>query len=917
MDARNLTPGQRWQPELERALRQSSSLAFFIGPSGPGAWQEEELQLALDRAVRAPDEFRVIPILLPAARPEDARGFVGLRTWVDFREGLDDVAAFRRLVASIKGQAPEGDSQQLPDHLAPYRGLLPFGREHARFFFGRETEIQAVLDKLRQSPFVALVGASGVGKSSLILAGVLPRLEGPLAGLFPHLRIKTMFPGGRPLRALADQLASLVPPESRLVTAEALTQRLASHPDALRSAVGTLTVEQPGTLLLVVDQLEELFTHAARESSAQEISSFLANLKDAVEHSRGSIRVITTLRADFFERCLGEPMLRELLQDHQVLLGSMSPAALQEAILRPAQEVGAFLEKGLVGTILRDVSAEPGTLPLLEHALYELWRARRGAWLTLSAYEASGGVSGALQRRAQSCYESLSAEEKELARKLFLRLTTLGEGTPDTRRHVARGELIFPRTAPAQVEHVLQVLSGPEARLLVIDSGTVKVAHEVLIRQWPTLRRWLEDDRRKLRIHRRLTEATNEWTERGRDPSYLYTGSRLLEAEESFASNPEPLNQWERDFLHESLALRDETWRAEERQRQQELEQARHLATEAEARRRAEAERASEARRSAQHLRIFVGVLVLAVFGILTFWEQAQVERDHARSRELTAKAVLNLKEDPQQSLRSIQEAWRIAPTEDIAPALFKWREEPGVAVLHVPSSRVEKAAFGPDGSRIVTVSDDHAARLWEAASGKLLATLQGHSGPVHSAEFSPDGSRLATASEDGTARLWETASGKLLSTLQSQSGQILYVVFSPDGSRIAASSLYFSTYLWEVSSGKVLASLGGHWGSVGAPVFGLDGSFLVTGSADGTVRVWDATSGRHLSLLQSHQGSVTSVALSPDGSRLVTVTNNGTVRIWSCWIWAPVQTKLSLSSHLEAGLLPSCELSPGASARP
>ncbi|PTL85852.1 TIR domain-containing protein [Vitiosangium sp. GDMCC 1.1324] len=939
LDQWNLVPGSAWQPALEAALAQSQSVAVFLGPHGFSSWSSEELYLALDAAARTRDEYRVIPVLLPGARAESLTGFLAQRTWVDFRNGLDDALAFNRLVAGIKGQAPEHDTYRLPDEPAPYRGLLPFTQSQARFFFGREREIQTVLDKLKKHPFLALVGASGVGKSSLVLSGVLPRLERPASGFGPQLRIRVMTPGCRPLRALANQLATLVPPEARLTTADALARRFAASEDGFRTALATLTAEEPGPFVLVVDQFEELLIDCDNVSS--EAVPFIANLREAVEGAGGSIRVLVTLRADFFGRCLELPVLRELLQENQVLLGSLGKEALRDAIVRPAREVGAFLEKGLVGTILKDVSNEPGALPLLEHALYELWRARNGAWLTLSAYEATGGVAGALQRRAQSTYEELAPEEQEIARGLFLRLTTLGDGAPDTRRRVSRGELVFPGARPEQVEHVLRVLSGPEARLIVADGDWVEVTHEVLIQEWDTLRNWVNTNRRELQVHRRLTNAANEWTANQRDGSYLYTGSRLLEAEAFFSQEPGAqapggLNQRELDFLTTSLAHRDAQTREAMQRHREELRRARRLA-------RAEAEEARAERRAARRLRGLALVLILGCTGILGSWTAARHQHDVALSRELTATALLNLKSDPQRSLALIQEAGLVAMTDQVKESLDAWRREPSWMILREHEKAVNAATFSPDGTRAVTASEDGTARVWDLDTGRSLVSIR-HEAPVLSATFSPDGTRVVTASEDGTARLWSVTTGQSLVLTRHEApvlsiavspdgtqiatadnggevrltnvasrksrvlfhllGPILFIDFSRDGRRIVSAGFDQTARVWDLDTGRSRV-LSGHGGPVWSARFSPDGTKVVTASSDGTARVWDLDTGRSL-VLSGHVGPVWSARFSPDGTKIVTTSEDGTARFWELSTHA---SPVVLSGHsapvLSAGFSP------------
>jgi WD40 repeat protein len=899
LDKWHLVPGASWQPALEQALADSETVAVFFGPSDGGPWRNEELQLALVRAAQQRNDFRVIPVLLPGANPEQLGGFLGLRTWVDFREGLDSEAAFARLVAGIQGRAPSGDTFTLPDEPAPYRGLLAFDEAHSEYFFGRDADIGRTLEKLGRERFVAVVGASGCGKSSLVLGGVLPQVKQNDGILGPGVRAWTMRPGDRPLRALSDALAAgETSGAQRLALSDALHRRFLEHPDGLRTTVATLTTDSPGPCILVVDQLEELFTHAPEHGGAGEAAPFAANLRTAAQEGSGTLRILATLRADFFDRCLSLAPLRELLQDRTVLLGSLGEEALRDVILRPAQKVGAYLEKGLLSAILQDVSREPGALPLLEDALDQLWRARRGAWLTLSAYEASGGISQALHRRAQVCYEALPPEEREVARLLLVRLTSLGEGREDTRRRVPRSELVFPGIPEARVEHVLRVLSGPGARLIVVDQGSVEVAHEVLIRTWPTLRKWLDEDRRELRVQRRLAEAAGEWNEKGRQADYLYTGARMLDAEELFTRKPSLVNQLEREFLEASSQLRDQRQREAEQNARRELEAARQLADEMEARRKVEAAGAAKARRSASQLRMLalglVAAIVAVAAGAVLLYRQSQ----RSLSRELVLSARQSLSENSQRSLLLLQEAQHLAPVDNLGEHLDVWSQEPNLFVLRGHGSSVTGATFSPDGASVLTASGDGTARLWSASSGRPLATFQEGSDDVRSASFSPEGSLVVTVSDDGTARVWEASSGKRLARLSVPSTSVWSATFTRDGSRVVTAFLDGTARMWQASSGKLLATLLDP--SKGSLTVSPDGSRALT-SNDGMARVWDVPSGKLIATLQlaTFLGDIKalpSATLSPDGSRVIASSGN------TAWLWDVSSGKAPVKLQCHSG---------------
>ena len=348
LDKWHLVPGESWQEALEDALQESATVAVFIGPSGVSPWHNAEMRTAIDRAVSTRDEYRLIPVLLPEADPESISSFLAQRTWVDFRSGLDDQEAFERLVAGIKGEAIRSGTYELPDEPAPYRGLLRFEAEQADFFFGREADTDYLLGKIEHNPFVAVIGASGSGKSSLVRAGLLPALAKDAIKGSKSWITRLIVPGTDPLGSLAVGLCASVPLSERREMVSQVKASMLAEADGLRSEAATLFATEDGRttpLLLIIDQFEEIFTQCKEpvESCLATIDAFIANLANAAENSNGLIRIVITLRADFLDRCLELPTLKDLLQNQQMLLGPLTQDALREAIIRPAQVANVCL----------------------------------------------------------------------------------------------------------------------------------------------------------------------------------------------------------------------------------------------------------------------------------------------------------------------------------------------------------------------------------------------------------------------------------------------------------------------------------------------------------------------------------------------------------------------------------------------
>jgi tetratricopeptide (TPR) repeat protein len=510
---------------------------------------------------------------LPPEKPAGGIQFAG-----DFRGATITIVESAE-VKDIEDQPPEPGE-------APYKGLQYFDETDADHFFGRELLTAQVIGRLTNTRFLAVIGASGSGKSSLVRAGILPALrrgQRLADGALPPTNsgqwaTVLMTPSAHPLDSLA---AALLRDSDSLTAVAELQASLTQNSRTLALAGRKLLANQTRPhLLLVIDQFEEIFTLCRQ---ADERQAFIDNLVTAVDQDGGDITILLTLRADFYAQCAQYDSLRQLISQYQEYIGAMSREELARAIVQPAALGEWRIQEGLVEQMLDDVGDEPGALPLLSHALLETWARRRERTMTLSGYKESGGVRGAIAQTAETIFQQrLTAEQRPIARMIFVRLTELGEAedgeTPDTRRRAAFSELITRATDPATLDAVLAILA--EARLVTTDilppdeTKVVEVAHEALIREWPTLRQWLDQDRADLIRHRQLTADVNDWLKLGRDAGALYRGARLAQMQGWIESFPEPLSLEEQAFLEASQAAA-----AEEAEKQRRLERARRLQT--------------------------------------------------------------------------------------------------------------------------------------------------------------------------------------------------------------------------------------------------------------------------------------------------------------------------------------------------
>lgn len=463
------------------------------------------------------------------------------------------VAAFQVAVAEAE---PPRHREPAAFLVNPYVGLRPFDEGDASMFFGRDELVDRLLTRVADSRWMTLVGPSGSGKSSVVRAGLLPALRSGQIPGSDRWFLTTMVPGPKPFQELETALLRVAvnPPVS-------LLSQLTEDDSGIARAVSRVLPDRDGQLTLVLDQFEELFTLVDDD----ERERFLTALAVAVSDERSQLRVISTLRADFYDRPLRSRAIADLVRDGTEVITPMTAEQIETAIVRPAEASGAIFEGALAGRIAADVTDQPAALPLLQYALSEVFERNRSGMLTAAAYDEVGGVQGALTTQADGVLAGLGQSGRDAAKRLFARLVTLGEGVEDTRRRVRLADLPDDETARDAIE----AFAG--ARLLTYDrdpasrAPTVEVAHEALIREWQTLRAWLDDDRDGLRLLRHLGDSAAAWGSSGRDHGELYRGARLSGATDWVAAHPGQLTAIETEFVDASNASAEADREAEER----------------------------------------------------------------------------------------------------------------------------------------------------------------------------------------------------------------------------------------------------------------------------------------------------------------------------------------------------------------
>ena len=755
---------------------------------------------------------------------------------------------YREEVKAIPVDATE-ETDDLP---CPYRGLFSFSPEDANYFFGRDIFIEELYQATQTRNFIPVLGASGSGKSSVVLAGLVPKLVEAGHWQFTHFR-----PGKDPFHALAQALVPLYVPNLDVTDRMAQARKLAGYFQDCTVLLSDVfaTIQQNHShdrILLIADQFEELYTGCHDEQTRRQfLDTLLHTFRSFAEQSSLSAVLVATMRADFLGNVLSYPPLADVLRDRDVKIRSMNSEELREVIEQPAQKLGVSFESGLVERILNDVEKEPGNLPLLEFALTELWKKRTRKQLTHKAYEEIGEVSGALTRYADEKYRQLKLEEQNQVHRIFVQLVRPGEGTEDTRRVATKAELngtnwnLVKKLADARLVVTSRTVITREQEDNS-EQETVEVIHEALIRNWGQLQGWMQTDREFRGWQERLRAAMRHWEEMQRDKGLLLRGAALVQAQEQLKERREELSQAEQEFIRLSQKY-------QQRQRQLLI----GLIT------------AGFVAISGVAILQWRNIVVLDQITQIGDLEYRLLRGEESLDVQL---GVLKLEQQANEAILDTQ----IQAT-NLLQKIVDWQGEKEVNSLEGHQEPVYGVAFSPDRELLASASADNTVKLWKS-DGTLVKTLEGHKGTVYGVTFSRDGKLIASASADKTVKLWES-DGTFVRDLKADQDWVYDIAFSPDGKLIASASGN-TVKLWK-PDGRRVEILKGHLAPVYDVAFSPDGNLIASTSADNTVKLWKLD-GTEPTTLKGHQSDVYTVAFSPDGKLIASGSYDSKVKLWT-----------------------------------
>ena len=828
---------------------------------------------------------RDLAMPMPSAReqgyPLGKLGSIIDRSLIKNKE--DRIGSARQLLAELEAIARPRPRSSDEEYGNPYNGLAAFQERDADRFFGRSQDILHATTRILENPVLAIVGPSGVGKSSFARAGLIPALKRS-GEPWEAFAIR---PGPHPMAGLAELALQC----SRWTSSHSLegplfTTTTGDEPLGDRDKLRARLVDEPGCLgvmlrsrahrrlehiAIFIDQFEELYTM----TSDDERQAFLACLSGVADDVASPLRVVLAIRSDFLDRMAAESAaITELASAGMILLRPLEADGLRDALLRPLHAMDyRFESEELMSEMLAPLAQSVAALPLLQFTAAKLWETRdRGQRvITEAGYREIGGIAGALAGHANAVVGAMSAREKTLTRAIFLRLVT-----PErTRALAAMGELR--QLAGATAEELERTLGRLiDARLLAVQGSgpsesTVEFVHESLLDRWPTLAQWLAESEGDAAFRARLRNAAGEWEKSGYGDGLLWRGQAAGDAQRFLDRH--------RDDVSGELS------RSEER----------YLTAVV-----AMAERSHRQRRRAA-----IGVIaslamiatVLAYLTVRSEREAARAENEAERAEIETARAQLQAararnatrmatarehREDPTTVLALLREVERPEPPRGWS-ALAKWAVQAEIAqYVLTHSDQVNRAELSPDGTRIVSAADGGLVQVWNADGRGEPVRLQGHDGIVFWAAFSPDGARVVSAGVDKTARVWSSDGSGEATVLRGHQDAVYSAAFSPDGRRIATGSFDKTARVWNADGTGDPVLLEGHGDRIYSVAFSPDGTRIITASADKTARIWNADGSGELFVLSGHQDWVFSASFSPDGQRIVTTSADTTARVWN-----------------------------------
>lgn len=747
----------------------------------------------------------------------------------------------------------------------PYRGLFAFGTEDAALYYGREKATQDLLLAVRTKPLVAVVGASGSGKSSVVFAGLIPAI----LAIEESAEILSFRPGQDPIAALAVALTPLLPVESRQslnqLNARFQAERdsgvsrdrnfvetaLQQDPQSLTQIIETVVQQSDCTrLILIADQFEELYT--ITESQRQ---PFLEALLTACQDA-SAFTLVLTLRADFYGHAVSDRRLSDALQGAVYNLSSMSREELQSAIEKPAARMQVQLDPGLIDPLIHATLGHPGRLPLLEFALTQLWSKQQKGRLTHAAYTEIGGVEQALANHAEAVYAQLTPEQRRMTQRIMIQLVRPGTLTDFSRRLAMRDEV-----GRENWELVTQLA---HARLLVTNrdeatqTETVEIVHEALVRSWGRLENWVLRASEFRSWQEQLRVAIHQWEKSEFDAGALLRGKPLLDAQHWQQKHGEELSLREKNFIDRASELEESEKQTQQRQRRLIL------------------------------YSLVSGLVVTSTLAVVAWWEwrNSMISQISAIDKSSQALFASNQKLDAlREAIRAKRQLQAISATDPETQLQVEsvLRRAVYGAVefnrLEGHSLEVKGAAFSPDGSLLASTSSDKTIKLWRQ-DGTLLKTLSGHESGVLDVAFSPDSQLLASASEDKTIKLWNR-DGTELATLKQHDAAVNKVAFSPKRDILASASEDGSVKLWRVSELPSLLKTLSNPTPVKAVTFSRDGNTIATAGADKTIKLWNKD-GTFARTIAQHKDIIWDVAISPDGNTIASASGDSTIKLWN-----------------------------------